>query len=88
MNAPHSYGTHGAVQLGRFPVGKRFQPDAQGHAGKLGGHLVPLPLAGRHPDVYTHAGWVFGGGSSPRSLWLGHWRIMYSQIMLDKPLPS
>jgi hypothetical protein len=69
----------------RLPIGQRLQPDAQGHASTLGGGLVPLPLAGRHPDVYTHAGGVFQGGSTPRSFGLGHGLIMYSQIILDKP---
>jgi hypothetical protein len=74
-----------AMQLRGLPIGQRLQPNAQGHASTLGGGLVPLPLAGRHPDVYTHASGVFQRGSTPRSFGLGHGLIMYSQIILDKP---
>jgi hypothetical protein len=62
-----------------------LEPDAQGHALLTGCLLVRPTVPWRHPDVYTHAGGVFLGGLPPWSLGLIHDRIMYSQIMLDKP---
>lgn len=56
--------------LRSLPVGQPLQPEAQSDALALGCGLVPLPLAGRNPDVYTHAGGVFYGGSTPLTLGL------------------
>jgi hypothetical protein len=75
--------------LAGFPVGQRLDPAAQGDVLALGGGLVPLPLSGRNPDVYTHAGGVCLGGLSPRPFGrLFHAPIMYSQIILDNPFLS
>ena len=73
-------------QLGRLPIRYGFQPEAHGDALPLGCGPVLLPLAARNPDVYTHAGRVFQGGSAPAPFGLVHGGIMYSQIILDKLL--
>jgi hypothetical protein len=74
--------------LGRFPVRQGLQPEAQRHAGPLCRRFVPVAVAACYPDVYAGAGGVFQAGPTPWPLWLVHAPIMYSQIMLDKPLPS
>jgi len=61
-----------AAQLGRFSICQSLQPDAQGDALPLGRCPVPLPVSGRHTDVYTHAGGVFQGGSTPAPFGLIH----------------
>lgn len=49
-----------------LPVGQALEPRREARSLRfLGLGLVPVPLAGRHPDVYTHAGGVFQGGSTP-----------------------
>ena len=78
----------GCDAASRLPVGQPLEPRREARSlCPLGLGLVRLPLGGRNPDVYTHAGGVFDGWSTPRSFGLGHWVIMSSQKRIDKPLP-
>lgn len=63
----------GACDLLRsLPVSNGLQPEAHRDAMALGGCPVALPLGACNPDVYTHAGRVFKGGSTPAPLGLVH----------------
>lgn len=72
-----------------LPVCQPLEPRREARSLRfLGLGLVRLPLGWCHTDVYTHAGGVFHGGSTPGTLGLFHADILDSQIMLDKPSPT